>query len=60
MGRLKSVEKDSDMKANTEVVKRNYDHLKNKVFGSEKKMEDNEDQVRKVSEKQNRWKMDQS
>ncbi|MPC32819.1 hypothetical protein E2C01_026150 [Portunus trituberculatus] len=47
------------MKANTEVLMKNYDGLKNKVCASEKKMEDNEDQVKKISEKQNRWKMDQ-
>ncbi|MPC84939.1 hypothetical protein E2C01_079693 [Portunus trituberculatus] len=60
MARVKSVEKGNEiMKANTEVLKKNYDDLKNKVCASEKKMEDNEDQVKKISEKQNHWKMDQ-
>ncbi|MPC22791.1 hypothetical protein E2C01_015818 [Portunus trituberculatus] len=57
---LKIVEKGNEiMKANTEVLMKNYDDLKNKVCASEKKMEDNEGQVKKISEKQNRWKMDQ-
>ncbi|MPC27947.1 hypothetical protein E2C01_021138 [Portunus trituberculatus] len=56
MARLKIVEKYNEiMKANTEVLKKNYDdlRLKNKVCASEKKMENNEDQVSKISEKQN-------
>ncbi|MPC81754.1 hypothetical protein E2C01_076387 [Portunus trituberculatus] len=53
------MEKDDEiMKANTEVLK-NYDDLKNKVYVSERKMVDNKDQVRKISGKQNHWKMDQ-
>ncbi|MPC36223.1 hypothetical protein E2C01_029672 [Portunus trituberculatus] len=49
--KLKIVEKYNEiMKANTEVLKKNYDDLKNKVCASEKKMEDNEDQMRKISE----------
>ncbi|MPC72654.1 hypothetical protein E2C01_066966 [Portunus trituberculatus] len=60
MARLKIMEKDNDiMKPNTEELKKNYDDLKNKVCVSEKKMEDNEDQMRKICEKQNCWKMDQ-
>ncbi|MPC57563.1 hypothetical protein E2C01_051546 [Portunus trituberculatus] len=39
MARLKTMEKDYEiMKANTEVLKKNYDDLKNKVCVSEKKM----------------------
>ncbi|MPD05645.1 hypothetical protein E2C01_101400 [Portunus trituberculatus] len=57
-GRLKTIENDNEiMKANTEVLKKNYDNLKNKVCTNEKKMEDNGDQVRKISEKLKHWKM---
>ncbi|MPC75284.1 hypothetical protein E2C01_069670 [Portunus trituberculatus] len=60
MARLKFMGKDSEiMKANTEVLKKNYDDLKNKVCANEKKMEDDEDHLRKISEKQSHWKMDQ-
>ncbi|MPC49430.1 hypothetical protein E2C01_043228 [Portunus trituberculatus] len=48
------------MKANTEMLKKNYDDLKNKICVSETKMEHNEDQLRKISEKQNCWKMDKN